>query len=346
MSEKSNIFGMTIEELKLVAEKAGQPSYRGKQVFQWLYVGLATTFEEMSNIPEKFRNYLEKNYVLKLPQIVDSFKSNDGSIKYLFQLHDSSHIETVLMPTVRYNAICISSQAGCPLNCSFCATGKSGFTRNLECGEIIGQVGAILKNSTINRDSLNILFMGMGEPLLNIDNVMKAFYLLNKGFNIAASRMTLSTAGIVPGINELINYKKRPNLSVSLNAVTDQCRNKIMPINRKYNLQTLLSALKNYSTITGNTVTIEFVMLSQINDSNEDAVELAKIASDLKAKVNLIPYNGGSKSILKAPSEKNIHSFQKIIKEKNITVTLRNSRGRDIMAACGQLSQKMPNLQD
>ncbi len=338
MNEDNNIYGLGPEELKTLCAEAGEPPFRSRQLYEWLYVHRAGDFSAMTSLPSAFREYLSGKYRIALPSVLSKFESSDGSSKYLLGFEDGNRIEAVLMPSEKYTAICVSSQAGCAMNCAFCATGGMGLKRNLTAGDIIGQVSVLIDESGVNPSSVNILFMGMGEPLDNFDNVIAAFNILHDGFNISAARMTLSTAGIVPGIIRLSGLEKRPELSISLNACTDELRSRIMPLNRRYNLDALLSAARHYTSLTRSAVTFEYVLLKNINDSVKDAALLADIAASLKAKVNLISYNAKADSPYGAPSPGMLLEFQEKVRQRGVIVTLRRSRGSDIGAACGQLS--------
>jgi 23S rRNA (adenine2503-C2)-methyltransferase len=329
-------------------KKAGYPSYRGEQIFNWLYKNGVSNTEEMKNIPKKMRSYIDNNYQITNLKEIDKSISADGTVKYLWELDDGENIEGVYIPfpkSGRHSA-CISTQVGCGLGCSFCATGIDGLQRNLSTAEIIDQVLKI--QSDISGEQFleprlsNIVFMGMGEPLANFENLMKAVEILNadNGLNIGMRKMTISTAGLVPEIEKLAERNDQIGLAVSLHAPNDRLRNKIMPINRKYNLTQLLTAVINYIEKTGRRVTFEYVLMDSVNDSPELAVQLADLLRGINCHVNLIPANPVPELNIKRPVKKVIESFYNTLDNNGIQVTLRKEMGSEIDAACGQLKRK------
>lgn len=329
-------------------KKAGYPSYRGEQIFNWLYKNGVSNTEEMKNIPKKMRSYIDNNYQITNLKEKNKSISADGTVKYLWELEDGENIEGVYIPfpkSGRHSA-CISTQVGCGLGCSFCATGIDGLQRNLSTAEIIDQVLKI--QSDISGEQFmeprlsNIVFMGMGEPLANFENVMKAVEILNAddGLNIGMRKMTISTAGLVPEIEKLAERNDQIGLAVSLHAPNDRLRNKIMPINRKYNLTQLLTAVINYIEKTGRRVTFEYVLMDSVNDSPELAVQLADLLRGINCHVNLIPANPVPELNIKRPVKKVIESFYNTLDNNGIQVTLRKEMGSEIDAACGQLKRK------
>lgn len=333
-----------IEELK----KAGFPSYRGEQVFNWLYKNGVSNTEEMKNIPKKMRSYLENNYNLSNLEETKRSVAVDGTVKYLWQLNDGENIEGVYLPfpkSGRHSA-CISTQVGCGLGCSFCATGIDGLKRNLSTGEIVEQVLAIQKDisgSSFAEPRLsNLVFMGMGEPLANFDNLMKAVEILNsnQGLNIGMRKMTISTAGLVPEIKKLAQVNDQIGLAISLHAPNDRLRNKIMPINKKYSLNQLLKTVIDYIETTGRRVTFEYVLMDSVNDSPELSVQLSELLRGINCHVNLIPANPVPELGIERPVQKVIDSFYDTLVNNGIQVSLRKEMGSQIDAACGQLKRK------
>ena len=327
---------------------AGYPSYRGEQVFNWLYKNGISNTEEMKNIPKDLRNYLNENYQLTDLKEINRSQAADGTVKYLWELNDGENIEGVYLPfpeSGRHSA-CISTQVGCGLGCSFCATGIDGLKRNLSAGEIVDQVIKIQKD--ISGDEFaeprlsNVVFMGMGEPLANFDNLMKAVEILNsnQGLNIGMRKMTISTAGLVPEIKKLAKVNDQIGLAVSLHAPNDRLRNKIMPINKKYNINQLLNAVVDYIEKTGRRVTFEYVLMDSVNDSPELSVQLAELLRGINCHVNLIPANPVPELGIERPVQKVIDSFYETLENNGIQVTLRREMGSQIDAACGQLKRK------
>ncbi|MFA4967369.1 MAG: 23S rRNA (adenine(2503)-C(2))-methyltransferase RlmN [Candidatus Margulisiibacteriota bacterium] len=329
-----NILDLNLEELKSVLT----PSFRAKQVFTWLHQKLVSDFAAMTDLPEELRLSLGKQYSIILPKIKSTSTSKDGTVKFLFGLEDGNLIESVLLKDrTDRKTICLSTQAGCPMECSFCATGKMGLKRNLSVSEIIGQVYQIMAGSL---EIANLVFMGMGEPLLNYDNVIKALRILisKEGQNFGQRKITVSTCGIPDGIKRFADENFQVRLAVSLNSADDAIRERLMPINKTYPLSALKDAVEYYITAAGRRVTFEYIMLDGINDRKEDAEKLVKFCQQLRqVNVNLIPFNqveGGFK-----PSKKEtIEEFLKTLDFNQINAVLRHRRGEDIKAACGQLA--------
>jgi 23S rRNA (adenine2503-C2)-methyltransferase len=314
----------------------GHPEFRIKQLFKWLYDKCCTDFNLMSDISKQFRSFLSENFEINRFEIVDILNSKDGTTKFLFKTKLDDFIESVLIPIDGRITACLSSQVGCAMGCVFCNTGDRGFDRNLETWEILAQLIEMIIYS--GHKPNNIVFMGMGEPLSNYDNVVKAIKILeNKyGFGYSPRKITLSTSGYVDKIEQLgkdVNVK----LAVSLNAVTDEVRDKIMPINKKYPIKTLIESLKRYPVMKDEEITIAYVLIEGLNDSEEDAKKLVDLLKGLSVKVNLIAYNcWGDKKFKTSPIEK-ILLFQKVLKSNGIMTFIRDSKGSDILAACGQL---------
>jgi 23S rRNA (adenine2503-C2)-methyltransferase len=343
-----NLLGKTKEELRELCVSLGEPAYRGEQIYRALYAERKFDLEQISNLPKALKEQLGGSAAIRLPEVKKRFRSADGSIRYLFDLGPddsekatrSASIEAVFMPSEGRQTICASTQAGCAVNCQFCLTAKLGLIRNLTPGEILAQILVALEE---NKDALvaqtNIVFMGQGEPLLNFDAVLAACRILQDptGIGIPAKRVTISTSGIVPGIERLAAESERPKLAISLNASNDEQRDALMPINRKYPLAALLEACRKYPLRSWEYLMFEYVMLGGINDSLDDARRVVKLVGPLKAKVNLIPWNPGDLPYRES-TEESIADFQQFLIERGIATFVRRSRGRDVMAACGQLA--------
>jgi len=338
MEKKIAIKGLCLKEVEEKLTREGFPSFRARQIFHWLYQQKVSSFQEMSNLPKKLLSWLDFVFIIEQMKPIKIQKSRDGSEKFLFQLNDGQLIESVLIRNKKRNTICISSQVGCLWNCLFCASGKGGFKRNLSTGEIIEQVLSVQK---LTKEMIhNIVFMGMGEPFNNYNNVMKSIQIINskQGINIGARKITISTCGIIPGIVKLMAYPMQIELSVSLHSADEKTRSVLMPVNNKYPLQELVNACRNYVRKKKRQVTFEYLMLRGINDSIEQANKLIHLIMDFDAKVNLIIYNPIDNQTDLLPSdEQTIFIFQRVLKENHIPVTIRHSRGQDINAACGQL---------
>ncbi len=357
------LLGLTLQELTSLVEQAGQPSYRGRQIFEGLYRRRIESPQQLSNVPQSFRTALwDDGFAVCLPAIQRKFSSTDGTVRYLIALNDGQSVETVWMPegdggeagdgseagveeerhiTRSRATICVSSQVGCAVDCQFCLTALLGVKRNLTAGEIVGQVCCVLNDQNVQlpQDRINIVFMGMGEPFLNYDNFTKAVRLLVDGVGISQSRMTVSTAGIVPRIHDLGSESVRPKLAISLNAPNDELRARLMPINRKWNLGKLMAAARSFPLRTRERLTFEYVLLDKVNDSAGNARELAELIRGTRSKVNLIALNSGPGVLFQTPAEQRVLDFQKILTAVGVPVFIRRPRGRDIYAACGQLKQ-------
>jgi 23S rRNA (adenine2503-C2)-methyltransferase len=317
------------------------PPFRIKQIEEWMYVHGVGAFDGMTNIPKEMRAALAGHYTLAFPQVVErTTPAADGSQKYLFSLADGNRIESVYMPMGDRTSVCLSSQAGCAVGCTFCVTGFFGAGRNLTPGEMLGQFFTIQHEHAVPMELMNVVFMGMGEPLLNLESLVTTLDALYR--NVAPKRITVSTAGIIPGIEELAKLPRRPNLAVSINAPDRRRREEIMPITKKYPLDDLIAALKRYPSEKGREITIEYVLLAGYNDSHLDAVALAKLIHGLRAKVNAIPFNEDPNlpTWMKRPKEGSIDRFVDTLVRNGVAVTVRRSKGREIAAACGQLRGK------
>lgn len=332
--------GLTLDEIEKITDELHASKFRARQIHNWIYLKSAKSIDEMTDLSVKFRDELKKIAIVSDIKIKVKQTSSDGTLKYLLEFPDGQCVETVLMRfDNRANlTACVSSQVGCAVNCSFCATGKRGFIRNLTYKEIIEQV------LTIQRDTglkvTNVVFMGQGEPLLNLENVLKAMEIFNENFQIGARRLTVSTAGIIPKINELANIEMQSTLAVSLHAPNHEIRKQLMPIENKYPMPELKQALKKYVEKTGRRITIEYLLIKDLNDTLESAKQLVQYLHDLKCNINLIPYNPTAKNDYQRPSNNSIMRFKSLLEQSGKKVTVRLERGADIDAACGQLSGK------
>lgn len=363
MDVQRALLGLDIQELTALVEGSGEPAYRGRQLFQAIYSGRLQSPQEISTLPQGFRRLLlEQGYGMGQPAIEKRFVSVDGTVRYLMSFGDRESVETVWMPEGDHGeagdgseagdeeekgrewqraTICVSSQVGCAVGCQFCLTAQLGVRRNLTAGEIVGQIIAVLNDQKAfpGRERLNLVFMGMGEPLLNYDNFMKAVGLLVDGVGIPAARMTVSTAGIVPGIYDLGREAVRPKLAISLNASNDELRSRLMPLNRKWNLEKLLQAAREFPLRNRERLTFEYVLLAGVNDAEENARELLELTRGIRAKVNLIALNPGPAIEFSTPEEKRVLAFQQVLVKGGVATFIRRPRGRDIYAACGQLKR-------
>jgi 23S rRNA (adenine2503-C2)-methyltransferase len=321
-----------------------RPSFRATQIYKSVYQRWFENFELMTDLPKASRRALVEEWNIKLPPIHRRFDSIDGTRRYLVRLDDGEFAETVFIPEEHRSTICISSQIGCALACTFCLTGQLGLTRNLTAGEIVTQVLTAQRDNLAweMRDSFNIVLMGMGEPLHNYDNVMKALRILHDehGLNMSMSRITLSTAGLLPAIERLANEPAIPNLAISLTGATNEKRNELMPINRKYPLERVMDTVRRFPLKHRQRVTFEYVLLRGGTDSPEDALNLVKLLKGIRAKVNLIPFNEAEELDYQRPSDAVVERFQQILADHHISAFVRKNRGNDISAACGQLKKK------
>ena len=338
-----NLYGYKLEDLEELMISLGQKKYRATQIFKWIYERGVTNFDEMSDISLSFREVLKNEFTLSIPTIYKKQVSSDGTIKLLLSLGDDSKIETVLM---RYNygiVACVTSQVGCNMGCAFCASGLFKKQRNLEVHELVGQI-LVLNNllKEENKKITHVVVMGTGEPFDNYDNVMKFIRILNNphGFAIGARHLTVSTCGLVEKIREYANEGIQINLAISLHAPSDKIRNKIMPISLKYPLDQLMDAVKYYEATAKRRVTFEYILLEDINDSIENAKELAKLIKGTTSYVNLIPYNPVGELKYKRTSGNRVHRFMDTLIKEGVNVTVRKEFGTDIDAACGQLRAK------
>ena len=341
---KPNLRDYTIEEIKELMKTLGEPLYRGEQVFHWITCKNAITFEEMTNLPKTLRAKFSEKFSLELPEILNKEEDIDGTTKFALKLADGSLIETVIIPERDHYTLCVSTQVGCPIGCKFCVTGKLGFKRNLEVYEIISQVvlaRRYLKEKGEILPLRNVVFMGMGEPLLNLQNLIKALKILahSKGFNYSRKRLTVSTVGLLKEM-EILAKEFPVALALSLHAPTDEIRRKLIPVAKKYSVKELISACKKFPRIKNSRITIEYVLIKNVNDSKECAIKLAEILKGYPFKVNLIPFNPHPDLPFERPSPDKIEKFQKYLLSQKILTTVRKSKGLMINAACGQLGAK------
>jgi 23S rRNA (adenine2503-C2)-methyltransferase len=337
-----DLFGRDRAALEAVVTGLGEPAYRARQLYSWLYRKRARSFAEMSDLAKALRERLAGAHSLRWPAVADRQLSYDGTRKYLFRLEDGVTVEAVSIPEERRRTICISTQAGCPLKCAFCLTGIAGFRRNLETGEILGQVAAVMEEAPPREMPWNVVVMGMGEPLLNYDATVGALRILMdpEGFAVAPRRLTLSTVGILPALERLMQEPVRPNLAISLHAPNKELRRSLMPIESRYGLEELIACARRYPVPRGGLVTYEYVMLRGVNDSLAHARQLVDLLQGSRAKVNLIPLNPAPEIPFAAPTEEAVEAFCAVLAGAHLTVSVRRPRGQDILAACGQLHLK------
>ena len=350
MKQRLQLRGMSEAELVSFVESLGEPAYRGRQIFAALHHRRLTSFDEITDLPQTLRNRLNEVATAATLTVASRYISEDGTRRYLMKTHDSFPVETVFIPEERRDTICFSSQSGCPLQCTFCLTAQLGLLRSLTAAEIVEQIVIALNDAygvaTKTPRGTNLVGMGAGEPFLNFDELMKALRVMASpaGLHIVRNRVTISTAGIVPRIHDLAALEDRPHLAISLAAPTDELRNQLMPINKKWPLEELLSACKDFEkTLKSNErFTFEYVMLDGVNDSDEQARQLANLLNrhQLNAKVNLIPHNPAEPLPYLPSSEETVARFRSILESKGIHTYVRRPRGRDIFAACGQLAAR------
>ena len=334
-----NLKSLSKDDLHRFAENQGIPGYRAEQLVHWIYERYAGDIGEITEFSKELRHDLKETAYISNLSLKERLRSQDGTEKFLFALEDSHTIESVLISDEGRHTLCISSQVGCAMGCAFCLTGKGGFIRNLQAYEIVDQIIAV--NRLIQPEKItNVVFMGMGEPLLNFDNVVEALWRIIGFIGISKRKITLSTSGIVPGI--LLLPQKAPvvNLAVSLNAASDAVRNRLMPVNKKYDIRSVIHACRKYPLQHGRRITFEYVLIEGENDSPEDANRLVKLLKGLRCKINLIPLNPHESSGLTSPSYDRILEFQNILLKKNLRALIRESKGQDILAACGQLRSR------
>ena len=352
---KTDLRNLTQGEIVHFVESLGQPAFRGRQIMAWLYRPGISDFSQMTDLAKEFRLKLAEHAYIS--QFYDPLieRSSDGCVKFAFTLDDGKIIESVLIPESDRNTLCVSAQVGCAMNCSFCLTATMGFIRNLSPSEIVNQVCAVgdflrgePKGKLIGPDRVtNLVFMGMGEPLNNLKSLIKSISILTeqRGLDMTNRRITVSTCGIVNKMMEL-GEQTDVNLAVSLHAVDDKTRDSLMPVNNRFSLEELLQACRDYPMAKRKRIMFEYILLKGINDSDEDARELARILRDIPCKINLLPYNESPGLPFKSPSGNRVYAFQKIIRDAGYSVFIRTSRGEDISAACGQLAKQKQQQQE
>jgi 23S rRNA (adenine2503-C2)-methyltransferase len=339
---------MDLAELEAGLVARGSEAFHARQIFRWLYRRGVSDFDAMTDLARPLRARLATEFRIAIPALVQRETSVDGTTKFLLGLHDGRQIESVFIPDTPRNTFCISTQVGCAMKCGFCLTGKMGLARNLTAGEIAGQVRVLAAETALRDTRFNIVLMGMGEPLHNYDNTMKALRLLADPHGLAVSprRVTLSTVGVLPALERLAREPLMPNLAISLHATTEDQRDFLVPVNRKYGLQDILDACRRFPLKHRNRITFEYVLLRGVNDSPEDARRLVRLMRAIRSKINLIPLNEAPGIPFARPTDDEINAFARVLAGHGLRVSVRKSRGRDIRAACGQLivegSQKSP----
>jgi len=341
--DKKNIYDFTLEEWMDWLKENDQPAYRAKQIFDWLYVKKVDVIEQMSNLPKELRNKLNDHFEIPLMKMLTKHVSADGTIKFLFQLKDGHAIETVIMRHHYGNSVCVTTQVGCRMGCTFCASTLGGLSRNLTSGEIVAQVmeaQSVLEQ--VNDRVSHIVVMGSGEPFDNYDETIRFIRIVNhpEGLNIGQRHITVSTSGIVPVIYQFADLKWQVGLAISLHAANDTLRSQLMPINKKYPIATLMEACQYYVKTTKRRITFEYALMGKVNDGDQHAKELAALIKNIKCHVNLIPVNVVPERNYVRTPKKQIYQFKKILEEHHINVTIRREQGGDIEAACGQLRAK------
>jgi len=344
--KREELLGLSEPELRGVITASGEKAFRARQLYHSIYHRRITDFERMTDLPVSLRHRLAQHHVITHTRVLSVFTSSDGTRRFLLRLEDGREVEAVFMPEERRDTICISSQVGCPLACDFCMTGVIGLKRNMTAGEIVSQIVTVLNEvygeGAETLHGTNIVMMGMGEPFLNYENVMQSIRLFadEDGLAIAPRRVTVSTAGIVPRIYDFAREEVRPRLAISLTAATDQLRDRLFPINRKYPLAELIEACRQYPLGERERLTFEYVMLDRVNDSDRDARDLVRLLAQIRAKVNLIPHNPAPELPYLASPMERILAFQEILTSKGLPAFIRRPRGQDISAACGQLAAR------
>jgi 23S rRNA (adenine2503-C2)-methyltransferase len=340
-----NLVGLLPGEMEALAEELGASPYRGRQLATWIYRKAVVDLDRMSDLPRQFRADLAERVTLELPDVDRVIPSQDGSRKLVFRLADESRVSAVLMPDDDRLTLCLSTQVGCGFDCAFCLTGRMGLQRNLTAAEIVGQLMVAHQLPTDGQRVTHLVFMGMGEPLANYAALVKSIRILTDarlGIGYSPRRITVSTVGLVSGIERLAREDLRVNLAISLHAASDEIRSRLMPVNRSWNLVALMDAVKTYPLAPRQRVFFEYVLLAGLNDTDEDARRLGRLLRGVRAKVNLIPFNDWDGAPFRRPPLARILAFQSILLEAGITTTVRWSKGEDIGAACGQLREAVP----
>ncbi len=349
-----DLSGAELHELEAALADLGSPPFHARQIFQWIHKRGVTDVRLMTDLSREFREALATRFVLTTPDVVKTERSSDGTTKFLLRLSDGKQIEAVCIPEHPVGptdvrdadrvTFCLSTQVGCAMRCAFCLTGKMGIDRNLTAAEIVGQVRVLGRELGVLDQRFTIVLMGMGEPLHNYDETMKALRILadERGLGMSPRRVTLSTVGVLPALERLATEPLMPNLAISLHSTTEEQRDLLVPLNRKYGLKELLDACRRFPLKRRERITFEYVMLKNVNDTPDDARRLVRLLSDIKAKVNLLPLNEAAGIPFERPSDAAVDRFARILAERGLTVSVRKSRGRDIRAACGQLITETP----
>jgi len=339
MSSRTDLAEVDLLELGDLLAGAGAPRFHARQLFQWIHRRGMTDFAAMTDLGRDLRRKLADGFLVSTPAIVRRDQSIDGTAKFLLELGDGNLIESVYIPDTPSNTFCLSTQVGCAMKCAFCLTGRMGIVRNLTAGEIVGQVRVLARELGMRDKRFNIVLMGMGEPLHNYDATMKALRILadEQGLAVSPRRITLSTVGVLPALQRLATEPWMPNLAISLHATTEDQRDMLVPVNRKYGLKDLLDACRRFPLKRRNRITFEYVLLKDVNDTPEDARRLVRLLHGIKAKVNLLPLNEAAGIPFERPSDARVNRFAQVLADHHLTVSVRKSRGRDIRAACGQL---------
>jgi 23S rRNA (adenine2503-C2)-methyltransferase len=328
-----------LRELEQALAVQGHPRFHARQIYRWVYKRGLTDFSQMTDLSRAVRAQLAERWLISTPEVVRQERSQDGTTKFLLRLADGKHIESVFIPDTPAMTFCVSTQVGCAMKCAFCLTGRMGFERNLTAGEIAGQVRVLARELGMLETRFNIVLMGMGEPLHNYDATMKALRMLadEHGLALSPRRMTLSTVGVLPALERLASEPLMPNLAISLHGTTEDQRDLLVPINRKYGLKELLDACRRFPLARRERITFEYVLLKDVNDTPDDARRLVRLLHGIKGKVNLLPLNEAAGIPFERPADDRVNAFARLLADRGITVSVRRSRGRDIRAACGQL---------
>jgi len=339
MTDSPDFAGFERAGIEAALSDLGVPAFHGRQIFRWIHARDVTDFAVMTDLPHRLRDRLAESAVVTTPVLEARQTSTDGTTKFLLRLTDDRQIESVFIPDTPSQTFCVSTQVGCAMNCAFCLTGRMGLVRHLTAAEIVGQVRVLARETGLRGQPFNIVLMGMGEPLHNYDETMKALRILAdpQGLAVHPRRVTLSTVGLLPALERLAGESLMPNLAVSLHATTDEQRNALVPINRKYSMEQLIDACRRFPLAKRRRITFEYVLLAGVNDSPADARRLVTALDGIRAKVNLLPLNEAPAIPFSRPDDTRVDAFAKILADRGVTVSVRKSRGRDIRAACGQL---------
>jgi 23S rRNA (adenine2503-C2)-methyltransferase len=329
----------TRAETEAALATLGVPAFHGRQIFHWIHARGVTDFSGMTDLSRSLRDTLAGSFAVNTPALERVDSSTDGTTKFLLRLGDGRHIESVYIPDTPAQTFCISTQVGCAMACAFCLTGKMGLIRNLTAGEIAGQVRVLAHHTGLATSTFNIVLMGMGEPLHNYDATIKALRMLadEHGLAVHPKRVTLSTVGLLPALDRLKTEPVMPNLAISLHATTDESRSALVPLNKRYDIEALMEACRQFPLNRRSRITFEYVLLADVNDTADDARRLARLLNGLRAKVNLLPLNEAPGIPFRRPNDDRVNAFAKILADRDVRVSVRKSRGRDIRAACGQL---------